>query len=253
MAVARLPEPAREDISGRVIFPLENKSFVMEEMHFEIVEDDGFVATLAPVYVSILHSDVRIDLQDRLTAIATDVKNIDRIKSSLPDLAGAIDAHWREVQKGVNSSNIRRLADRVTGLQTSRFGKTNAASATTALDFDSRPASDLEEEISGVEGRLLVRIHSYKERDRSLSKRAKDHYRKKGGGKLICTACGLDPCALYGDRGDHSIEAHHTTPIEELQPDTVVTVSDLAMVCASCHRIIHSKKPCLTVEDVVPN
>ena len=39
-------------------------------------------------------------------------------------------------------------------------------------------------------------------------------------------------------------------PIEELQPDSITRVDEMAIVCASCHRIIHSKKPCLSVEEV---
>ena len=46
------------------------------------------------------------------------------------------------------------------------------------------------------------------------------------------------------------MEAHHKVPIEQLQPDSVTLVRDMAMLCASCHRVVHSEKPCLTVERV---
>jgi predicted HNH restriction endonuclease len=46
------------------------------------------------------------------------------------------------------------------------------------------------------------------------------------------------------------MEAHHKVPIEELQPDSITLVGDMAMVCATCHRIIHSSKPCLTIGQV---
>ena len=42
------------------------------------------------------------------------------------------------------------------------------------------------------------------------------------------------------------MEAHHKVPIEQLQPDSVTIVGDMAMLCASCHRVVHSEKPCLT-------
>ena len=67
---------------------------------------------------------------------------------------------------------------------------------------------------------------------------------------MVCEACGLDPITLYGPDGERCIEAHHKIPIEELQPDSVTRVDEMAMVCASCHRIIHSKKPCLKVGEV---
>ena len=37
MAVARLPEPAREDKAHVVVFPLENKSIVIDSMDFDII------------------------------------------------------------------------------------------------------------------------------------------------------------------------------------------------------------------------
>lgn len=65
-------------------------------------------------------------------------------------------------------------------------------------------------------------------------------------------ACGLQPNLKYpGVEGERCIEAHHKIPIEELQPDSITRVEDMAMVCANCHRIIHTRKPCLTIEEIV--
>ncbi len=249
MAVARLPEPAREDTAHSVAFPLHNKSFVMDSMVFDIIEDDGIAATLEPLRVSIRNSDFQIDLQDRLKAIAVDLASIPAISAKHPALAAAVAAHGAEIAKAVNSVEIRKAADRINTIQAEIFGMTNAGSAVKLEAVDSAPPTDLEE-IVGIEGRLLTRIHAYKERDRAFSALAKKFYRDKGGGKLICEACGLDPTAFYGPDGEHCIEAHHKVPIEELQPDSITRVDEMAMVCASCHRIIHSKKPCLLVAEV---
>ncbi|MER9605337.1 hypothetical protein [Mesorhizobium sp. M0243] len=250
MAVARLPEPAREDLNPAVVFPLENKAFVMDDMDFDIIDDDGITATLAPLRVSILHSHVQIDLQDRLTAIAADLAQIENIKAIHPDLADAIEAHGIEIMKGVNSTVIRAAADLVVNRQAEIFGKTNAGSAVVLEEAYAKPETDIEEGIVGIEGRMLTRIHAYKERDRAFAIMAKKHFRDKNGGHLVCEACKLDPIVFYGPNGERCIEAHHKIPIEELQPDSVTRVEDMAMVCASCHRIIHSVKPCLKVEDV---
>lgn len=117
------------------------------------------------------------------------------------------------------------------------------------VEAEARPKVEAEE-TTGREGRLLTRIHVYKERDRGLVKRAKDYYRRMNGGKLSCEACGTVPVDVYGNAGERTIEAHHKVPIEELQPDSETTTSDLAMVCADCHRVIHSRKPCLTIQEV---
>lgn len=250
MAVARLPEPAREDHHQPLSFPLENKTFVMDAMDFDVIEDDGITATLAPLRVVILHSNFEVDLQDRFEAIAKDWDEVDAIANNYPEIAWAIGQHQVAVQAAVNSSLIRSTADAYIVKQAEHFGMTNAGSASGLVKVESLPETDLEEVIVGKEGRMLTRIHAYRERDRGFVKKAKNYYRKKMGGKLHCVACGLEPEILYDELGERCIEGHHTIPIEELQPDSITRVEDMAMVCASCHRIIHSRKPCLTIEEV---
>ena len=198
-----------------------------------------------------VHSDFQVQLEDRLRAIAQDLAGINQIRAKDPRLADAVAAHGAEIAKGVNSSGLRRTADALIAIKAELFGPTNAGSALVLMDADARPAVEAEEVITGKEGRILTRLHVYKERDRGVVKRAKDHYRRLAGdGKLACEACGMVAVDLYGADGERCIEAHHKVPIEELQPDSETRHSDLAMVCASCHRIIHSKKPCLTTPEV---
>ena len=66
----------------------------------------------------------------------------------------------------------------------------------------------------------------------------------------MCEVCDCVPVEVYGSAGESCMEAHHKIPIEQLQPDSVTVVSDIAMVCASCHRMIHSQKPCLTINEM---
>lgn len=250
MAIARMPQPRRQDQSHTVSFPLENKSFVLDEIRFEIISDDGATAQLAPLAARILHYDHEINLEDRFEAIKADLDNLAEIAAIHPDLAAAVSDQGALVRAGVNTVEIRKAADRIVSLQSKHFGMTNAASALVLEKAESLPATE-EEAITGKEGRILTRIHVYKERDRTLVKKAKAHYKAKGGGKLKCQSCGMDPVELYGPSGERCIEAHHTIPIEELQPDSITRVEDMAMVCASCHRVIHSKKPCLKVDEVL--
>ncbi|HEX8642529.1 MAG TPA: hypothetical protein VF702_01290 [Allosphingosinicella sp.] len=258
-AVARLPEPRREDITGTVVFPLENKGYVLDEIEFEIAEDDGERTTLVPLRMTVQHSNFTIDLSDRVAAIASDWAHINAITAKYPLLGAAIAAHATEVKKGVNSSAIRAAADEVIRLQGQVFGASNFGAITSLANATAAPASETEAEFyelenySAKEGRTLIRVHAHKERDRGLVKRAKQYYRKKWGGSLKCESCDTDPQVLYGARGDSCIEAHHRTPISQLLPDSVTTVADLAMLCASCHRVLHSAKPILAIDEVVPN
>lgn len=250
MAVARLPEPAREDHHEPLVFPLENKTFVMDAMDFDVIEDDGLQVTLAPLRVSILHSNFTVDLQDRLAAIAKDISELDEIGAKQPKIAAAISAHKDQIYAATNSADIRNAANKYIAAQADLFGMTNAGSASEIIKAALLPETEIEEGLTGKEGRILTRIHSYKERDRAFAAMAKKHYKAKNGGKLHCVGCGLQPETLYDTLGERCIEGHHTIPIEELQPDSITRVEDMAMVCASCHRIIHSRKPCLTIEEL---
>lgn len=249
MAVAGLPEPAREDLRHGVQFPLENKAFVMDAMDFDVIEDDGLTVTLAPLRVSVLRSSFQVDLGDRLAAIARDVASIADIRTHHPDLADAVEAHRLAIEAAVNSTALRATADRMIDLKTALFGQTNAGSALELTHAEALPETDLEEPV-GKEGRILVRLHAYKERDRTFAKRVRDHYRRQHGGQLHCEACSMVSEGVYGPNGERCMEAHHKIPIEELQPDSVTPVQEMAMVCANCHRVIHSAKPCLTIDQV---
>ena len=249
MAAAGLPDPARSDQRRSVEFPLENKAFVIDEMAFDIVEDDGISVVLAPLRVSILHSSFQVQLIDRLAAIAGDLDRIHQVRENNAELAGAIEAHAAEVKRGVNSIKIRRMADRMINLKMKLFGQTNAGSATQLIEALSKTPVEAED-IVGKEGRLLTRLHVYKERDRRFVRRVRKYYTNQSGGQLVCEACGGVPIEVYGPAGESCMEAHHKVPIEQLQPDSVTVVSDMAMICASCHRVVHSQKPCLTIDEV---
>ena len=249
-AIARLPEPRREDVTHAVAFPLENKGYVLDEMTFDIVEDDDDAVILRPLRMTIQNSELVIDLQDRLAAIAQDFENSAQIAVNNMPLADAIRKHFELVRVGVNSDEIRKAADATLKLQAEIFGPSNFGSITVLTAATSGPVSETEADIYGIEGKTLTRVHVYKERDRALVKKAKRHY-KHLWGKLKCQSCGLEPDTIYGSRGDSCIEAHHLVPIEELLPDSITTVSDLAMICASCHRIVHSEKPCLPLAEVL--
>ena len=71
----------------------------MDSMDFEVIDDDGLVATLAPLRVSIRHSDRQIDLEDRLNAIAQDRAHIKEIKDKHPELASAVLDHLKRSLK----------------------------------------------------------------------------------------------------------------------------------------------------------
>ena len=108
------------------------------------------------------------------------------------------------------------------------------------------PESDIEE---APEGRLLTRTHLVRERDRKLvAAKRKQVLKEKGA--LTCGVCSFDYSFHYGERGAGFIECHHTKPLATLVEGQKTHINDLVLVCSNCHRMIHRKKPWLSVEEL---
>lgn len=127
-----------------------------------------------------------------------------------------------------------------------------AANAIRALVTAPTQESQLADQFQGVEapeGALLTRSHLIRERSGQLPKKRKLQALAKDG-VLRCEACGMTPASAYGANGDACIEVHHITPLHTLRPGSVTRLSDLAVVCANCHRIIHSRSPWFTMDEL---
>jgi 5-methylcytosine-specific restriction enzyme A len=97
------------------------------------------------------------------------------------------------------------------------------------------------------EGRLLTRLHRTRERNRKLVDTRK-RQALEAHGTLACEACGFDFEKTYGERGRGYIEAHHTKPVHTLAEGGKTRLEDLALLCANCHRMVHARRPWLTIE-----
>ena len=80
-----------------------------------------------------------------------------------------------------------------------------------------------------LEGKRTEVTYSKHERDPAVRRRALKHY------GLMCMVCGMVP------RVDSQLDVHHRNPIAEGERRT--TLADLAVVCANCHRWLHSESP----------
>lgn len=107
------------------------------------------------------------------------------------------------------------------------------------------------DEEEGVEGTILTKLHKYRERNTKLVNRKKTQvFHEKGC--LRCEICDFEFIKFYGKRslsnkGDEFIECHHNIPLSELKTGNKTRLSDLSLLCSNCHRMIHRKKPWLTV------
>lgn len=99
------------------------------------------------------------------------------------------------------------------------------------------------------EGKLVLKQHLVRERNPKLIARAKELYIQRHG-KLICQVCQFDFEEEYGQIGANYIEGHHTKPVSEMLPGEETKVEDIAMVCANCHRMLHRRRPWLSIEEL---
>src|SRR5688572_4768334 len=110
------------------------------------------------------------------------------------------------------------------------------------LHVNSLEDSEEAEIVEAAEGKLLTRIHRRRERSRKLVA-AKKNQVLANVGNLACEVCGFEFAKRYGPRGAGFIECHHTKPVNEYGDGRKTSIKELALVCANCHRMIHSKRP----------
>ncbi len=102
-----------------------------------------------------------------------------------------------------------------------------------------------EDERDFPEGRVVYRQHRQRERNTALVKEAKARARRAG--KLRCVICDFDFFREYGDVGEGFIECHHAVPLSSYAKNHKTRVEDLALICSNCHRMLHRKRPWLTI------
>ncbi|OZD05113.1 HNH endonuclease [Rhodococcus sp. 06-235-1A] len=105
-----------------------------------------------------------------------------------------------------------------------------------------------DEDDSAPEGRLLQRQHFVRERDRKLRRKKIDNFLETHD-RVACEVCGFDPEAVYGERGREYTEVHHVLPLH-VSGETRTKMSDLVLLCANCHRMIHRRSPWLSPDEL---
>jgi len=118
-------------------------------------------------------------------------------------------------------------------------------------DSISKSEVDLsEDDIGFPEGKLKARLHIKKERNPRVIRLAKDIFASEHNGELSCTVCGFNFKENYGKIGEGFIEGHHTIAISQLSEETITKVDDIALVCSNCHRMLHRRRPWLTIDQL---
>ncbi|WP_179218184.1 HNH endonuclease [Dokdonia pacifica] len=95
-------------------------------------------------------------------------------------------------------------------------------------------------------GKKVTTSYSYERKPSLRSDAVKIH-------GLECVVCGFNFEAFYGDWGKGFIEVHHIQPLSENKGQEIETnpKTDLTVLCANCHRMVHRKKKItLSIEEL---
>ena len=106
-----------------------------------------------------------------------------------------------------------------------------------------------DDESTFPEGGKRFHWHRTSERNPTIAKKAKERRLAKSG-ELQCDVCSFDFTDTYGQLGEGFIEAHHTVPVAMLQGPAKTKLSEIALVCSNCHRMLHRGKRLLSVQEL---
>jgi 5-methylcytosine-specific restriction protein A len=173
-------------------------------------------------------------------------RNPDGVALKLQNLRSALDPNRRlsasKTDRAVVAAYPRDRSDELSGV---------AASIKRSLKNHVLTDGEMVagEEVMFIEGRILTVQH--RSRDvrlrRGLLKKTADE-------ALVCEICSFRPtAALDRELKESFFEAHHIVPLAASTGLRATRVSDLALLCAGCHRFLHKlierKRSWITIED----
>jgi 5-methylcytosine-specific restriction protein A len=173
-----------------------------------------------------------------------DFRNLNSVRRKLGDFTAPDPDYSGAATKGGAGVHVvwERFAEDPDGLAEAVARITGTAQG----DLPSLPPEEDEE--GAIEGRIGFRYHRARERNPELTRRKKALVKRRTG-RLACEVCGLDFSDRYGELGDGFIECHHTLPLGE-DSDRTTRLSDLAVVCSNCHRMIHRSQRALAIQEL---
>lgn len=93
-----------------------------------------------------------------------------------------------------------------------------------------------------LEGRTLLSWRKHYSRERELREdKIQDAIRRSADGRLRCEVpgCGFDFEETYGILGKRYAHVHHEVPLSSYSKPRKTKLSELRIVCANCHAMIH--------------
>ncbi len=147
----------------------------------------------------------------------------------------------RAVKGGIGQSNVW-FADKP---ESSEIVARVLSLIETGVDNGRLP--DVDSEASGLEGNPRLVVHLRRERNTAIVKKKKNEVLAQTG-SLSCEVCNFDFEKVYGEYGKEFCEVHHLTPLSKSDGVVKTELSDLAIICSNCHRIIHRTDPMPSIQ-----
>ncbi len=113
-----------------------------------------------------------------------------------------------------------------------------------------RPVEDTSGELGAIEGELRISLSRHRAREAWLRQKKIEQAKKLSNGTLPCEICHFDFLSTYGTLGQDYAQVHHIKPLSDLTKPSQTVLSDLAVVCANCHVMIHRGGVTRSLEDV---
>lgn len=170
---------------------------------------------------------------------------------------GAADSRWRtDFDEQLRSANVPILADYrdlLSDTETESPLIREPAIAVGHLAISAKqPTTGRKNDVVDFEyeeGLRREAERSFFQRNPRLAQQAKEIY------GCICQVCGFDFAKTYGALGQNFAEVHHLNPLSERPPEEWTTavrtnVTEVAVICSNCHRMIHRRKPALSIEEL---
>jgi len=92
------------------------------------------------------------------------------------------------------------------------------------------------EELEFAEGRVITELHSRREREPKLRERLLSS--RRNAERLFCEMCSAPAPSSNEALREAHFEAHHLVPLASTGA-RITRLSDMALLCANCHRLLH--------------